>query len=101
MTRAPALAPTRVPESIVVTADYFRDFGDRMTPAAIIPMHTPEEAIAELEYVTRELGSKVGMFGSGIRRPLPAAKGVDPEIARLASASVQRMIEIGTPGGGE
>jgi quinolinate synthase len=26
---------------------------------------------------------------------------VDPEIARLARASVQRMIEIGTPGGGE
>ena len=27
--------------------------------------------------------------------------GVDPEIARLARASVQRMIEIGQPGGGE
>ena len=26
---------------------------------------------------------------------------VDPDIARLARASVQRMIEIGTPGGGE
>jgi quinolinate synthase len=26
---------------------------------------------------------------------------VDPEIARRARASVQRMIEIGTPGGGE
>src|SRR5258706_16472953 len=25
-----------------VTAEYFRDFGDRMTPAPIIPMHTPE-----------------------------------------------------------
>ena len=52
----------------IVTADYFRDLGDRMTPAAIIPMHTPEEAIAELEYVTRELGAKVGMFGSGMSR---------------------------------
>jgi hypothetical protein len=27
----------------IVPADYFRDFSDRMTPAAIIPMHTPEE----------------------------------------------------------
>src|SRR5712691_5864197 len=53
----------------IVTAEYFRDLGDRMTPAAIIPMHTPDEAIAELEYVTRELGAKVGMFGSGIPRP--------------------------------
>jgi quinolinate synthase len=26
---------------------------------------------------------------------------VGPEIVRLASVSVQRMIEIGTPGGGE
>jgi hypothetical protein len=39
-----------------------------MTPAAIIPMHTPEEAIAELEFVTKQLGSKVGMFGSGMSR---------------------------------
>src|SRR6202022_4708120 len=39
----------------------------------------------ELEFVTRQLGSKVGMFGSGIRRPLPGAKGVDPEIARFAA----------------
>jgi hypothetical protein len=39
-----------------------------MTPAAIIPMHTPEEAIAELEFVTRQLGSKVGMFGSCMAR---------------------------------
>ena len=30
----------------IVSADYFRDFSDRMTPAAVIPMHTPEEAIA-------------------------------------------------------
>jgi predicted TIM-barrel fold metal-dependent hydrolase len=69
----------------IVTADYFRDLSDRLTPAAVIPMHTPDEAIAELEFVTKQLGSKVGMFGSGIRRPLPAAKGVDPEIARFAA----------------
>jgi hypothetical protein len=32
----------------IVSADCFRDFSDRMTPAAIIPMHAPEEAIEEL-----------------------------------------------------
>src|SRR5579863_9962935 len=68
----------------IVTADYFRKFSDRLTPAAVIPMHTPEEAIAELEFATRELGAKVGMFGSGIPRPLPGAQGVEPEIARFA-----------------
>ena len=30
-----------------------------MTPAAVIPMHTPEEAIEELEYVVKQLGLKV------------------------------------------
>ena len=63
----------------IVTAEYFASSSDRLTPAAIIPMHTPEEAIDELEFVTKQLGSKVGMFGSGIRGQLPAAKGVDPE----------------------
>src|SRR6266571_568221 len=68
----------------IVTAEYFRDLGDRMTPAAIIPMHTPDEAIAELEYVTRELGSKVGMFGSNMARKVPAAAANDPDTARFA-----------------
>ncbi len=40
-----------------------------MTPSAVIPMHTPEEALEELEYVTRELELKVVMFGSMIQRP--------------------------------
>ncbi len=53
----------------IVSAEYFRGLEDRMTPAAIIPMHTPDEAIAELEFVTKQLGSKVGMFGSGMSRP--------------------------------
>ena len=29
-------------------AEFFADYSDRMTPAAVIPMHTPEEAIDEL-----------------------------------------------------
>src|SRR6185369_12043666 len=68
----------------IVTADYFRNFGDRMTPAAIIPMHTPDEAIEELEYVTRELGAKVGMFGSGMSRRVPSTTPSDPDGARLS-----------------
>lgn len=68
----------------IVTADYFAKLSDRLTPAAVIPMHTPEEAIAELEFVTRQLGLKVAMFGSSIARPLAAAKGLDPQVARHA-----------------
>jgi predicted TIM-barrel fold metal-dependent hydrolase len=67
----------------IVSADYFRDFSDRMTPAAIIPMHTPGEAIEELEFVTRELGSKVGMFGSNLPRPVPSAEAEDAESRRF------------------
>jgi len=65
-------------------ADQFRGLDDRLLPAAVIPMHTPDEAIEELEFVTKQLGSKVGMFGSGIARPLAAAKGIDPLVARHA-----------------
>ena len=68
----------------IVTADYFRKLSDRMTPAAIIPMHTPEEAIEELEFVTKQLGSKVGMFGSGMSRKVPSTPQNDPDGNRLA-----------------
>src|SRR6266478_10075590 len=68
----------------IVSADYFSGLGDRLTPAAIIPMHTPDEAIAELEFVTKELGSKVGMFGSGMSRKVPSTPQSDPDGNRLA-----------------
>src|SRR6266851_2458778 len=68
----------------IVTAEYFRPFADRMTPAAIIPMHTPEEAIEELEYATRELGYKVAMLGSLMDRPVEAVGPVEGEAARFA-----------------
>jgi predicted TIM-barrel fold metal-dependent hydrolase len=68
----------------IVSADYFKGLGDRLTPAAIIPMHTPDEAIAELEFVTKELGAKVGMFGSNMARKVAAAAANDPDTARFA-----------------
>ena len=54
------------------SADYFSAYADRMTPAAVIPMHTPEEAIAELEHAVTQLGLKVVMLGSLATRPTPA-----------------------------
>lgn len=66
----------------IVTAEYFDKLGDRLTPAAVIPMFTPEEAIEELEFCTRQLGSKVGMFGAAFSRRLPAAAGLEPDLAR-------------------
>src|SRR5438270_12196894 len=68
----------------IVTADYFAKLSDRLTPAAVIPMHTPDEAIAELEFVTKQLGAKVRMFVSNIAPKVPAAAANDPESARVA-----------------
>jgi len=51
-------------------AEAFAEFADRMTPAAIIPMNTPAEAIAELEYVVKTLGLKVVVMASLVRRPI-------------------------------
>ena len=61
-------------------ADIFRDYADRMTPVAIIPMHTPREAIEELEYAVNVLGLKAVMIAGYVRRPVP---GLDPEADRL------------------
>ena len=60
----------------IVTAEHFADFADRLTPAAVIPMHTPEEAVAELHHCA-ELGLKVVFFPEGILRPLEEPAGSD------------------------
>jgi hypothetical protein len=65
----------------IVSADYFKGLSDRLTPAAIIPMHTPDEANAKPEFVTKQLGSKVRMFGSNMARKVPAATANDPDTA--------------------
>jgi predicted TIM-barrel fold metal-dependent hydrolase len=65
-------------------ADLFREFSDRMTPVAVIPMHTPQEAIAELDFVVGHLGMKVVMIASHVRRPLPILEQRAPEAARFA-----------------
>ena len=54
-------------------ADMFKDVQDRMTPAAVIPMNTPEEAIAELEFAVNELGFKVAALAGEVRRTIPGA----------------------------
>jgi predicted TIM-barrel fold metal-dependent hydrolase len=67
----------------IVTAEYFAKLDDRLTPAAVIPMFTPEEAIEELEFCVKQLGSKVGMLGAGFARRLPGTENVDSNLARF------------------
>ena len=54
-------------------AEYFAPHADRMTPVAIIPAHTPDEAIGELDYAVNELGLKAVLINAVIRRPSAAA----------------------------
>jgi predicted TIM-barrel fold metal-dependent hydrolase len=65
-------------------ADIFRDYADRITPVAIIPMHTPQEAIEELEYAVNHLGLKAAMIPPLVRRPIAAVARRNPEAARDA-----------------
>lgn len=52
----------------IFCAEYFGRYSDRMTPVAVIPMHTPEEAVEELEFTTRQLGLKAVLLGSMVQR---------------------------------
>jgi predicted TIM-barrel fold metal-dependent hydrolase len=63
-------------------ADIFGEFADRMTPVAVVPMHTPAEAIAELKYVVGTLGFKAALMPGYVRRPVPAAARNSPGAAR-------------------
>jgi hypothetical protein len=53
-------------------ADICKTSSHRLTPAAVIPMHTPEEAIAELRRARLELGLRAAMIPPAVARPLAA-----------------------------
>src|SRR6185503_12951372 len=55
-----------------MNVDLFGSFKHRMTPAAVVPVHTPQEAIEEATYAVRELGMKVLMIANHVRRPVEA-----------------------------
>jgi predicted TIM-barrel fold metal-dependent hydrolase len=49
------------------------EYADRVTPIGAVPMHTPEEAIAELEHC-KAIGIKAVALGSLMRRSIPEAE---------------------------
>lgn len=73
------------------TTDHLRDYADRMTGAALIPMHSPQEAIDELEYAVKVLGMKVTCIAGHVIRPIPA-------IARLCPEAAHRTFWLDTYG---
>ncbi len=56
-------------------ADVFGDFADRLVPVAVVPMHTPQEAIEELEYAVTELGFKTILIAGLVMRPIEEGEG--------------------------
>ena len=60
-------------------AEQYAAYADRLTPAGVVPMHTPQEALAELEHC-KQLGLKAVLLPHGITRPIPALHRKYPEL---------------------
>src|SRR5262249_26906920 len=55
----------------------YAPYADRLTVAGIVPMHTPQEAIAELEHCAA-IGLRVVGLPEGVIRPIPEPEPADP-----------------------
>ncbi|MGE0385181.1 MAG: amidohydrolase family protein [Gammaproteobacteria bacterium] len=67
-------------------ADIFAGHRQRLEPVAVIPMHTPAEALNELEYAVRTLGYRAILIPSYVQRPIPAAQQESARMAGYATA---------------
>ena len=68
----------------IYLAEMHTGFEDRILPVAVIPMHTPEEAVDELEYAVNTLGMRAVVLPSFVRRPIPKYAGLYLETAQFA-----------------
>ncbi|MGB0576499.1 MAG: amidohydrolase family protein [Alphaproteobacteria bacterium] len=76
-------------------ADMFKGLEYRLTPAAVIPIHKPEETIAELEFVVKELGLKAIVMNTQIQVPHPEVVKNAPELAEYSMATTSPAIDQG------
>ena len=67
-------------------ADIFADHRKVLEPVAVIPLHTPEEGMIELEFAVRTLGYKAILIPSYVKRPIPAAVDASPDLANYATS---------------
>jgi len=49
-------------------AEAYTGYRDKLEPVAVIPTHTPQEAVAELEYAVKELGLKAVVMSGVVPR---------------------------------
>ena len=57
----------------MMTADMFAPYAARFAPVAILPTHTPDEALEELEYAVAKRGFKAIMLRGNQERAVPSA----------------------------
>jgi len=76
-------------------AEVYAPYADRMTPAAHIPMHTPAEAIAELEHAVGVLGMKAIMINGLVHRSIGDPGKHDPRLPSWGSGSGERIDCLG------
>jgi predicted TIM-barrel fold metal-dependent hydrolase len=55
-----------------MVADVFAEHRRHLTPAALVPCYSPDEAIAELEHAITQLGLKAASFKGSLIRPIAA-----------------------------
>ena len=79
-----ALSARRVPRAEPRNAETFAALGDRLVPVAAIPMHTPEEAVDELDYAVTTLGFKAVLCAGYVQRPFDALADQPAEVTRYA-----------------
>lgn len=66
-------------------AEAFQGTERRLTPVAVVPMRTPEEAIEDLEYAVKQLGFRAVLIPSFERRPVPSVEPLGGEVPVQAS----------------
>jgi len=76
-------------------ADMFKEVSDRLTPVALIPMHTPEEAVAELDFAIGELGLKAIVMNTMVYRPAPQVMEQAPQLAPYSMVPTSPAIDMG------
>jgi len=74
-------------------SDLFAPHSAHMTPAAAIPMHTPEEAIDELDYAIGELGMKTTMMAGHVRRRLAGTGPSSPHATWIDNLAVDSLYD--------
>ena len=67
-------------------AEQYAPYHDRFTVAAAVPMHTPDEAIAGMRHAVN-LGAKVALIPSYVRRPVGVKSGTGQESGQFRSVT--------------